>query len=266
VFVVKQWKLIPIVLVTLAAATACPGLSYPNPPGPTLTSLVVSQDTVTAGTPFTVTVSATDTHSPVAIAEVFLQPTTDQAYGASFCDNPAVTPGADVTVVFTCALPDFVPNGAWKVSAYVDDEIPDGPEGLSNGAGSTVLINVVGGSEDRQAPVRVSDVISPDPVVLGQPFSYTVQVSDDHLVFDPQLMTSANIVNVQVPNPPPRVVWSCGSVTPTQISPTVEQFAWTNCVIGPNAVATQYSAFMHVADEYGHDLGFWHYFDVVAPA
>jgi hypothetical protein len=100
-------------------------------------------------------------------------------------------------------------------------------------------------------------------VVVGQPFSVTIRVSDDHLSFDPQEFTSANIT-YQVPNPPPRVEWSCGKVTPTQVTPTVEEFAWTGCLIGPPAAAARYGGFMLVFDAIGHKTAVWPYFDVVA--
>jgi hypothetical protein len=53
-------------------------------------------------------------------------------------------------------------------------------------------------------------------------------------------------------------------VTPTPVSPTVEEFAWTGCLIGPPAVAAQYGGFMHVFDAIGHDQAAWPGFDVVA--
>jgi hypothetical protein len=255
----KRWVLLPPLVVVVVAAGCIP--APPSNPSPAkIDSVVVAPGPVVAGVPFTVSVTASD-ETTVSAIDIEIRPPArlnsayDPTYPHLTCDDPPFTAGPVASQVFTCTLPDFVPNGAWRLTTLVRDQI-----GLTV---SSSTFDLVGGSDDNEPPVVVSEVVSPDPVVVGQPFSVTIRISDDHLRFDPQEFTSRNIT-YQVPNPPPQVEWSCGKVTPTQVSLTVEEFAWTGCLIGPPAVPAQYGGFMQVFDAIGHSTAVWPYFDVVA--
>jgi hypothetical protein len=257
----RRWALLPpVVVVVMVIAAGCIPAPPSNPMPARIDSVVVAPGPVVAGAPFTVSVTASD-ESIVSAIDIEIRPPVrlnsaeDPPYPHLTCDAPPFTAGPVATRVFTCTLPAFVPNGAWRLTTVVRDQI--GPTVSSS------TFDLVGGSDDNEPPVVESTVVSPNPVVVGQPFSVTIRISDDHLSFDPQEFTSRNIT-YQVPNPPPQVEWSCGKVTPTQVSPTVEEFAWTGCLIGPPAVAAQYGGFMQVFDAIGHKLTVWPDFDVVA--
>ena len=224
----------------------------------------MSPEPVVAGSPFTVSVTASD-NSIISTLDIEirppyrLEPASDPPYPYVSCDGGPFTPQPVVTREFTCTLPAVVPNGEWRVDVWAtDDELP------GFGVREQSTFHLIGGSEDRDDPVLESVVVSPDPVVVGQPFSVTIRASDEHP--GPTVPTSLTLQNIVDPeNPSPRVEWPCGEVAPTEVSPTVREWAFTGCVIGPDAVLGSYSGFMLAEDAIGHRLAVHPHFDVVAP-
>ncbi len=259
---VRRW--IGFIVLTVVVAGCLP-MPPSNPSPPQIDSIVVAPDPVVAGSPFTVTISATDDIAVTAITFEIRTPSalntaTDLAYPHLTCDNPAFTPQPTVTRTVTCSLPSFVPNGAWRLWAFASD-------GGTPGAGSSprTTFAVTGGSEDRQPPVVEYQAVSPRPAVLGQPFQVTVRISDAHLLPPtPTDFQVSNIVDTSAPNPAPYAFWPCPTVVPTQVSPTLQEWVFT-CTVPATAVAASYGGFMHVEDAIGYDLGvFTDQFQIVA--
>ena len=258
----RRWATVLIAMALVTVASAC----FPQPASTVvITSIVVSPDPVVAGAPFTVTVTATDPVDVRAMLKEFRATPpfwNDGSYIPPVTsDDPPITAAPAVTQVFTCTLGTLAPNGRWAVMVSV-----------SNGDSSYwtqqyEYFQVTGGSDDLQPPTVVSQTFSPSPVVAGQPFAYTLRVSDDHLAAPaPTTFYFANIVDPQASNPPPRVSWDCGPTTPVVITPTVEEFDFTGCEVGAGAALGTYGGFMAVKDTIGNQLAVWPEVEVVAPA
>lgn len=261
---VRRWSLIPFLLVVVVAA----GCQPPPPPGwvaPTISAIAVAPSPVVAGAPFSVSVTASDdtvvTGITIEIRPPYrLNPVMNDPYPHVECETGPFTPGPLVTVDYTCTLPSFVPNGTWSIEARATDDAATQYVGHRGGE-----FDVVGGSEDREDPVLVSVEHTPTTPVLGEPFSVTVRVEDEHpRPPAPTRLSYANIVDVQASDPPPRITWYCEDATPTQVTSTLQEWVFT-CVIGPDAVTGRYGGFMKVEDAIGHDLPVWLSVDVVAP-
>jgi hypothetical protein len=257
----RRWLSVLLMGGLMVVPAAC--IADPRPPSTArITSIVASQDPVVAGTPFTLTVTATD---PVAVTRVMLNPADVRPpapYGSSYdppltCNREAsFTPAPVITAVFTCTFGTLAVNGTWTFTFLAGG----GGDFWSTGGVSFVL---TGGSDDKEPPTVVSQTYSPEPVVVGQPFDYTLQVSDDHLA-DPA-PTSLSVSNDFDPaDPHPRVDWTCGLVTPRLITPTLAEYDFTGCVIGPDAVLGPYSGFVYIEDQIGNESGVRSGFQVVA--
>ena len=251
----QRWMGFAITVVVVMVAAGCLPMPPSNPSPPLVEAVVVSPDPVVAGAPFTVTVSASDDVAVTGLRIEIRTPSalnsaTDLVYPHVTCDDPPFTPQPSVTRTFTCSLPSFVPNGAWRLWAFASD-------GGTPGAGSSprTTFGVTGGSEDRQAPVLEYQSITPSPVVIGQPFQVTLRVSDEHpLAPAPTAFQVSNIVDTSSPHPSPYAAWPCPPVAPTQLTPTLQEFVFT-CVVPPTAVLGSYGGFMLVLDAIGYDLG-----------
>lgn len=260
----RRWSWVPLLSLVLVAASCIPA----PPPAwvaPTVLSIDVAPGPVVAGAPFTVAVTASDDHVVwdinIEIRPPYrLNPATDKPYPHVQCAaTTEVVPGPLVTREFSCTLPSFVPNGSWNLDVTVADD------GHPYQGHATRTFEVVGGSEDRAKPVFELAEVSPDTVVAGVPFNISLQVSDEHPSSDPVQVTVANIVDVQAPNPAPWVQWDCGFVTPTTLTPTLQEMVFT-CLVGPEAALGSYSAFVRVEDAIGHDTVRRISFQVVAPS
>jgi hypothetical protein len=109
-------------------------------------------------------------------------------------------------------------------------------------------------------------VITPDPVVRGEPYSVTMRISDEHLVVGPRSFGLANVTDVLDPEAPARAHWPCGEVEPTVISPTEMELHWDGCRIGEDAVLGRYYSYVAFSDQIGHPLSFYARTEVVAAA
>lgn len=245
----------PIVVLLLAAVACLP----PPPPGsttPEITEVVVTPHPVVAGEPFTVRVSATDDEI-VDEARIVIQPRyaidghAPKPYEHVECDDPPITPAEVVTVQYTCTMAEFSPNGEWSLEVHV------GHQGSSYEAREIHTVELTGGSEDREPPVLESLVISPDPIVRGEPYSITMRLSDQHLTLEPRSIGLANESYVLDPDAPPRVYWPCGEVAPTLVGPNAMELHWENCIIGTDAVLGNYYTYFEVTDQIGHPTSFY---------
>jgi hypothetical protein len=154
-------------------------------------------------------------------------------------------PGLSVTQTFTCTLPTTAPNGPWQLSAFATTE------GVGSYlAGDRVPFQVTGGSDDLAAPALESVVISPNPVVIGQPFSVTLRAFDENHAAPVPTTLGANIV---LPGPPVGTGdWSCPAVTPSVISDTVLEWRFEDCLIPAGSSPWTYAGGIQVVDQLGY--------------
>lgn len=256
----RRSALIALSLVALVVA-AC----QPEPPPasslPKVQSIVVSPGTVVAGSTFTVVVTATD---DVQVGQIDLTLHTPYAFNGwsgaypyADCTGAPFVAAPSVTREFTCRLPAIVANGQWRAEVFAGNAPVSG-----YGTRGKTTFEVVGGSEDRVAPVLVSESVSPSPAVVGQPFTVTVRISDEHPSTAPREFFVANS-SYGIPNPPPRVEWSCGESTPTPVTATLQEFVF-DCLIGDGAAVGTYGGYLHIEDAIGHGDGIFTQFQVVA--
>lgn len=258
----------PVVLGAAALLTvAC---QPPPPPGwvPPEVTAVVSPDPVVAGQPFTIEVSAT-ANTPVLTTAILLYrpvgaPRASTPYPDAGCvPGDLVTGTTDTqahtgTQTYTCTLPTIAPNGEWRVHARASNEGSGGYQGSAH-----VPFEVTGGSDDLAPPVLESVEISPQPVVIGEPFSVTLRAFDEHHLDPAPAKPSANIV---IPAPPEgSVSWSCSAVTPTPISDTVLEWRYTDCLIPEGSSPWTYAGGIQVADQLGNSERLSFSFSAVAP-
>lgn len=255
----------PMVAVVVVFGLVLVACLPPAPPGwtaPEITSIELVPEPV-AGEPFVIRVTAEDDEIVNAI-RIEIEPDyaidgySPKPYGQVDCDEPPVAAGPVVTVEFTCTMASFSPNGPWSLSVFA-----------SNVRSSTSqwemrTFELTGGSEDREPPVLESLVISPSPIVRGEPYSVTMRISDEHLVMEPRSFGLRNETDVIDPEAPPGVYWPCGEVEPTVLSPTEMELHWDGCVIGPDAVLGDYYSYVAFPDRIGHPLSFYARVDVVA--
>ena len=255
----RRWATVLIAMALVTVASAC----FPQPPSTAdITSIVVSPDPVVAGAPFTVTVTATDPVDVRAMLKEFRATPpfwNDSTYTPPVtCDDPPITAAPTVTQVFTCTLGALAPNGRWAVMISAAG-------GGSYWTQQYEYFQVTGGSDDLQPPMVVSQTFSPNPIVAGQPFDYTLRVSDDHLAAPaPTTLYFANAYDPQAPSPV--VHWDCGPTTPVVITPTVEEFHFTGCEVGAGAALGTYGGLVVVKDTIGNQLAVWPEVEVVAPS
>ncbi|UDY35830.1 hypothetical protein [Dermatobacter hominis] len=164
----------------------------------------------------------------------------------------------DAAQTYECTLPDVVPNGTWLVSATA------GTEYVANYAGGAdTSFEVTGGFDDHDAPELVSAVVSPNPVVIGQPFALTVRASDEHHTTPVPGSPAATIVLPAAPGA--SGTWSCTPVTPELVEPTVLEWRFTDCVVPAGSSPWTYAGRLAVADAYGSSAGLSIMFSAVAP-
>lgn len=246
------------VLAVLGAAALVVAACQPPPPPDWVrpeVAAVVSPDPVVAGQPFTIEVTATS-NTPVITTGILLYrpagaPRASTPYPDAGCipgDLVAGTTEAQThtgTRTYTCTLPTIAPNGEWRVRASAINEGSGGYQGSVD-----LRFQVTGGSDDLAPPVLDSVEISPDPVVIGQPFSVTLRAFDEHHVDPAPAKLGANIV---LPAPPEGSVnWSCPAVTPAPISNTVLEWRFTDCLIPEGSSPWTYAGGVQVADQLGN--------------
>ena len=173
----KRWALGPV-LAALLVVVAC----QPTPPPsswvpPSVDPLELSVETITPGSPFTVSLRATDDRGISDVSLSFAQP-----HGATgrfvecrlgnqvglFFELPS--PQRLVELELTCQIP-FGKNGPWTVAGVAYDD-------HGTGRGEPVTLGFTGGTEDVQPPV-VESIVVPVPPISGQWFDVVVTVSDD---------------------------------------------------------------------------------------
>ena len=234
-----------------AAAPALAGCQPPPPPGwvPPVVTATVTPEPVVAGEPFTVDVTATDVTSVTGISLAIqpppgVSPTTD-VYSSTNCVGGPFTPGPAADRSFACVLPAYAPNGTWHLTASAGSAGGGGYQG-----NTTTTFELVGGSDDHQAPALESVEISPNPVVIGQPFSVTLRASDDHHAVPAPTSLSANIV---LPEPPEgTVAWTCPPVTPSPMGETVLEWRFVDCSIPAGSTAWTHAGGIRVEDALGY--------------
>lgn len=259
----RRLLMVPVLVAVGALLVAC----QPPPPSgwtpPEITGIEVDPAPV-AGEPFVIRVTAEDDEL-VDEVRITVEPTyaidgySPKPYEHIDCTEPPVVPAAVVSVEFTCTMAAFSPSGSWSLivtAGNANSELY-----VQRAVTSFVL---TGGTDDREPPVLESLVVSPDPIVRGEPYSVIMRISDEHLVVAPTTFGLANQTLVTDPTQPPRVYWPCGEAQPTMISPTVMELRWDGCVIGPDAVLGRYYSWVGFTDRIGHPLSFYVIRDVVA--
>jgi hypothetical protein len=245
---VRRWLGVVAIGASALIATSC---LPPPPPGwvPPIITAVVSPDPVVAGQPFTIEVTAT-ANTTVRSIDIELRrpvgaPSSSSPYPGAGCVPGDLVPDLSVTQTFTCTLPPLVPNGEWRLQAFAAN---DGSS-IYRGSASFVF-QVTGGSDDLAAPALESVEISPNPVVIGEPFSVTMRAVDDHHAPPAPTTLGANIV---IPAPPGATVsWTCSPVTPTPISDTVLEWHFTDCLIPAGSSPWTYAGGIQVIDQLGY--------------
>lgn len=251
------------VTATGAALLLVAACQPPPPPGwvPPVVSAVVAPDPVVAGEPFSIEVTAT-ADTPILSTAVQLYrpigaPRASSPYPDAGCVGGDLTAGPAVRQTFTCTLPPLAPNGEWRVQAFAVNE----GSGGYRGSGSTTF-QVTGGTDDLAPPALESVEISPQPVVVGQPFSVTLRAVDEHHVAPAPTTLSANIV---IPAPPEGTVsWSCSPVTPTPLGDTVLEWRFTDCLIPAGSSPWTYAGGIRVQDALGNSARLSFSFPAVA--
>jgi hypothetical protein len=241
-----------VAMAVIGAGVLLAAACQPPPPSgwvAPVVSAVISPDPVVAGQPFTIEVTAT-ANTPVLVTAVQLYrpigtPGAASPYPDAGCIAGDLAPGLSVTQTFTCTLPTTAPNGQWRVSATATNEGSGGYRG-----GGDFSFDVTGGSDDLAPPALESVEISPQPVVIGQPFSVTLRSFDDHHAAPAPTTLGANIV---LPAPPGGTVnWSCSAVTPSAISDTVLEWRFTDCLIPEGSSPWTYAGGIQVVDQLGY--------------
>jgi hypothetical protein len=208
----------------------------------------VSPDPVVAGEPFTVDVTATDQVSVTGIAIVIDPPVglpNSTVKWAATCEGGEFTPEAASARSFTCTVPDQAPNGTWLLTATAASGAAPGFSGRTNST-----FEVTGGSDDHAAPALVGIEISPNPVIIGEPFSVTIRASDEHHRAPAPASLGANIV---IPAPPEGTVnWTCSPATPTWFADTVLEWRFTDCMIPAGSSPWTYAGGLRVEDALGY--------------
>jgi hypothetical protein len=234
-----------------AAALLVAACQPPPPPGwvPPVVTAVVSPGPVVAGQPFTVEVSASATTTVLAIDILLYRPIgapqASSPYPDANCVAGDLVQGLTAVRTFSCTMPPLAPNGEWRVQAFASNEGAGGYRGSSS-----IAFDVTGGTDDLSPPALESLEISPQPVVIGQPFSVTIRSFDDHHAEPAPTSLGANIV---IPAPPEGTVnWSCPAVTPTLISDTVLEWRFTDCLIPEGSSPWTYAGGIRVVDELGN--------------
>lgn len=239
--------------MTATAALALAGcIPAPTPPPsgwvPPVVTATVSPDPVVAGEPFTIDVTATDV---TGVSSILIKltppvglPSSTTNWSEVDCEAGTFTPAPAAERSFTCELPPLAPNGAWRLAAHASSTGAPGHYGST-----TRTVEVTGGSDDVDAPVLTSVLISPNPVVIGQPFAVTIQASDAHHAAPAPTSLGANIV---LPAPPEGTVnWTCSPATPTPISDTLMEWRFTDCLIPAGSSAWTYAGGIRVEDALG---------------
>jgi hypothetical protein len=250
VALVRRALVVSVVVLGAAVLAAC----QPPPPAgwtaPEITAIQVEPAPV-AGEPFVVRVTVQDDELVDDVA-IVIEPTyaidghSPRPYEHVDCEGPPVVAAPVVTVEFTCTMAAFSPNGPWSLIVRATNaNAPSQQE-------RTTTFQLTGGTEDREPPVLESLVISPDPVVRGEPYSVTMRISDEHLVLAPRSFGLRNVTDVLDPAAPPGVHWPCGEAEPTVISPTEIELRWDGCTIGPDAVLGDYYSYVGFEDLIGH--------------
>lgn len=222
---------------------------------PTVHSVVTSTDEVVAGTSFTVTVTVTDDREVAQVGFLFY----DAARGYPLvvpCQVAPWQPAAAVTVEAVCTMPSFAPDGAWTLRVEaIDAEFSGGGEGACGCGAREVGLTVTGGSDDTTGPVVQPATISPEPVVVGAPFTVTFRASDEHpgdwdeplwLAYYPD-----NANGVQ-----------CTQTAHVVLGP--QEHEWSFVCPAPR-VAGQPVLIADLRDAMGYPSGLWQRVDVVTP-
>jgi hypothetical protein len=240
------------VVVVVAAALLVTGCPAPPPPAwrPPVVTGIVTPDPVVVGEPFTIEVTATSTDKhDITDIDVWIHPQGVSSSGTVFsgphCEAGQITPGPTVVQSSTCVLPELAPNGVWELSASAANAGSD----LYRGEGRSTF-EVTGGSDDREAPELVSVEISPDPVVIGEPFSVIVRASDEHhLPPSPTSLSAAVFLHV-----PPEETgrWTCSPATPTWVDEQLLEWSFTDCLIPAGSSPSTYVGGIELEDAIGY--------------
>jgi hypothetical protein len=274
------------VLSALAAiATGCVVPALPSEYRPAAVSADVTPATVNAGESFTVSVTSIGAYPDKYLindfdvritAPQFVDPDRlmrpDRARWFTqvvHCDVPPFEPAQVIAVELVCPVPSFATNGHWLVEVI-------GLDGTGLSRAPFEWVTVAGGSDDADGPVLESVVVSPDPVVIGEPFTVTVQVSDDH-----PLHPYPTAINLPYPRPVGLSYGALGNGSDTcaestyeLLSSTVQQWQIScpaNEDLTPGTLGATVAAGLHhpytqfVEDAIGNRLTAEFSFDVVAP-
>ena len=244
----KRWALLFLCAgsMVLASCQAVPPPRILIDP-PTIDLIEVPSGPVVAGEPFTVTVTASDNVS-VSVEDLRLSaPFLPWRYyweqvpipGVS-CVGVDVEPQPVVSRQFTCTVATTVPNGTWYAWTMVADDLHQRVEG------SSPSFEVIGASDDREGAVQESVEFSSNPVERGQPLRAIVRTSDENP--DPAPVEFYLQRYGGVPRIP------CGTVTPTQLTSTVQEWV-VDCVVGTEHAAGTYFLLGPVFDLIGNYMG-----------
>lgn len=237
-------------LAAVVVAFVLAGCQPPPAPGwvPPVVTATVSADPVVAGEPFTVEVTAVDRITVTSIG-VVLTPPTQLWDGVAICVPGEFVPATTVTRSFECTVPADAPNGPWRLSATALNEQSTT---AAYAGGQSLTITVVGGEDDDSPPVVESIVVSPTPVVIGQPFSVTVRASDEH--HQPPAPTTLT-PGFHIPAPPAGQLSSlgCAATTPTLVDATVLEWRFSDCSIPTGSSPFTYVAGFWVTDALGYE-------------
>jgi hypothetical protein len=172
-------------LIVIPAVAGC--LPPPPPPGyepPTIKSIAISPDPVSAGDQITLDVVAADDVGVTEMSVVAFRgpPTPTSAVGENFpgtaeaCSEFVLTPIGDHRVRGTavCDIPSFLPSGNWRAYVGAKDEL-----GYGQSATQAPFV-VTGGTSDFYPPAVVSIETDPTPVGQGA-FNLNVRLTDETL-------------------------------------------------------------------------------------
>ncbi len=234
----------PVIVVGVMVVLTAGACDPPPPPGwkpPTIQTAIMSTETVTAGSSFSVSVVASDDHQVADVGASFYGPGAFDPLRVP-CDASNWEPQSTVSVELTCTMPSIAPNGTWKVRVAAYDGEWSGPHGACGCDVEELAFEVVGGSEDHDYPATELATTSPDPIPVGSPSEVTVRISDEH----PVAFTDPLYLTYDVTSGNPKV---CTQRSQTQLSPT--QFEWTfDCP--PHATPGDYLGLVWVHDEMGY--------------
>ncbi len=246
--------------------TGCPATPPPPAFPPPTVSVVMEPGTVEAGGTFTVSVTATSMDStPIAWTSVSIAPPYRPTPGASggypglVCEPGPFESALTVTQTYECSLPAVVPNGTWRLTASALAQ-----SGQTYVGSVDTTFEVTGGFDDRVGPKLVSAVLSPNPVVIGEPFDLTMRASDDNYAAPVPGTVGATIV---LPAPPAGSEnWICPPATPPFVEPPVLEWRFTGCVVPAGSSPWTYAGRLDVTDVYGNPGTLSVMFTAVAPA